>query len=701
MADKPVTREEKYLAYLTGDYTGELPKPITRKEKYLYELCLKGIGGEISSEEIKNAVNEYLEKNPVKPGATTEQAQQIEQNKTDIASLKTETGSLKEDLGNVKAELPNVGKVKSVNGKQGDVIITSEDIGYFAPEETINNTVKKWLNDHPEATTTVQNDSIDIAKFTANMQKIVRNFADSIRRPLVSFTSDDSNVNGDINIMGEILKKHNVPATCAVITGESISDDKKNAYLNMQNNYGWEIASHSIDATLLETLSEEECDTYLRESKRLLVDAGFNVNGIVYPSGSANQNVRRLAKKYYQYGCNYNDRVNVEPFLDSFSISRVPLGAFYTNPAHNTFAYYKECVDNAVANNGWCVFCLHPYKDDFDETQQRYLDELIDYIESLNIEMVTLSEGYKSFGNIIEVGKSFNASTEDEYERFVVTNDGRTNLPIYYAKGSSILSSMIPTDFRDRCITICNVSKYADATYPDSSSGIIVTMRLADIFVQLWFPSNSSRIYRRTSTSKTSSGTFSLITPILVKTGINNNSATQPIGAYTNEQITVTEITNGSSLGFPKKEGTLITKKLANYTSQIFIPATADDELYTRRWDMTTASWTKFINVLRNKVGKTYTYLGMISTNWNSIPVQITSSLYIKTLKSTNGRTLDIPKQFFVLNELSTDKDNPTVIASSNSTSLTLQAYIDDEHLYFKYNVFGNNYVALLEIAYQ
>ena len=101
MADKPVTREEKYLAYLTGDYNGELPKPITRKEKYLYELCLKGIGGEISPEEIKAAVNEYLEKNPVKPGATTEQAQQIEQNKTDIGSLKTETGSLKEDIGNM------------------------------------------------------------------------------------------------------------------------------------------------------------------------------------------------------------------------------------------------------------------------------------------------------------------------------------------------------------------------------------------------------------------------------------------------------------------------------------------------------------------------------------------------------------------------------------------------------------------------
>ena len=110
MADKPVTREEKYLAYLTGDYKGELPKPITRKEKYLYELCLKGIGGEISPEEIKAAVNEYLEKNPVKPGATTEQAQQIEQNKTDVALLKEETGSLKEDIVNQEGKLEPIVK---------------------------------------------------------------------------------------------------------------------------------------------------------------------------------------------------------------------------------------------------------------------------------------------------------------------------------------------------------------------------------------------------------------------------------------------------------------------------------------------------------------------------------------------------------------------------------------------------------------
>lgn len=56
--NKPITREEKYLAYLTGDYTGEIPKPITRKEKYLYKLCIDGIG--TSKEAIAEAVQTYL-----------------------------------------------------------------------------------------------------------------------------------------------------------------------------------------------------------------------------------------------------------------------------------------------------------------------------------------------------------------------------------------------------------------------------------------------------------------------------------------------------------------------------------------------------------------------------------------------------------------------------------------------------------------
>ncbi len=56
--NKPITREEMYLAKLTGDYTGEVPKPITRKERYLYKLCIDGIG--TGKEAITEAVQTYL-----------------------------------------------------------------------------------------------------------------------------------------------------------------------------------------------------------------------------------------------------------------------------------------------------------------------------------------------------------------------------------------------------------------------------------------------------------------------------------------------------------------------------------------------------------------------------------------------------------------------------------------------------------------
>nr|DAQ88968.1 MAG TPA: hypothetical protein [Caudoviricetes sp.] len=53
---------------------------------------------------IQRLVTEYFEKNPVKPGATTEQAQQIEQNKTNIASLKEDLISKADKTSLVKTD---------------------------------------------------------------------------------------------------------------------------------------------------------------------------------------------------------------------------------------------------------------------------------------------------------------------------------------------------------------------------------------------------------------------------------------------------------------------------------------------------------------------------------------------------------------------------------------------------------------------
>lgn len=74
---------------------------------------------------IQRLVTEYFEKNPVKPGATEEQAQQIEQNKTDIASLKAETGSLKEDIDNLSSSKIS----KFYASSQGETHLADSDNG--------------------------------------------------------------------------------------------------------------------------------------------------------------------------------------------------------------------------------------------------------------------------------------------------------------------------------------------------------------------------------------------------------------------------------------------------------------------------------------------------------------------------------------------------------------------------------------------
>lgn len=107
---------------------------------------------------IQNMVNEYFKKNPVKPGATAEQEQQIDQNKTDIASLKVGTNSLKED----KVDKPSIADDgKTPRAKNGNV----EWVEQGLPSDTQTETaVNNWLNEHPEATTTVQDNSLTINK---------------------------------------------------------------------------------------------------------------------------------------------------------------------------------------------------------------------------------------------------------------------------------------------------------------------------------------------------------------------------------------------------------------------------------------------------------------------------------------------------------------------------------------------------------
>lgn len=93
---------------------------------------------------IQRLVTEYFEKNPVKPGATAEQAQQIEQNKTDIGSLKTETGSLKEDIDEITVDEKSKNFLRLENGKESKD--TYFDVIFADGLVTISKGITDWNN---------------------------------------------------------------------------------------------------------------------------------------------------------------------------------------------------------------------------------------------------------------------------------------------------------------------------------------------------------------------------------------------------------------------------------------------------------------------------------------------------------------------------------------------------------------------------
>lgn len=112
---------------------------------------------------IQNMVNEYLEKNPVKPGATTEQAQQIEQNRTDIGSLKTDLSTKITKF--YKSNQGGTHIADSDNGKIMDMMIygkSSQD-GTPTPENPVE--IKSVMNPTVKVT---NEDGLKVQSVTLN-----------------------------------------------------------------------------------------------------------------------------------------------------------------------------------------------------------------------------------------------------------------------------------------------------------------------------------------------------------------------------------------------------------------------------------------------------------------------------------------------------------------------------------------------------
>lgn len=117
---------------------------------------------DMQGEKIQESVNRYFDEHPVQAGATAEQVQQIEQNKKDVNSLKEE-----------KINKPKEGdNNKIARAKNGEV--EWAEVGQPTDEQT-SEAVTKWLDKHPEATTTIQDGVISEQKISIDFLPYIKN----------------------------------------------------------------------------------------------------------------------------------------------------------------------------------------------------------------------------------------------------------------------------------------------------------------------------------------------------------------------------------------------------------------------------------------------------------------------------------------------------------------------------------------------
>lgn len=220
------------------------------------------------------------------------------------------------------------------------------------------------------------------------------------RAAVVTFIADDGFAR-DYDKMHGLSEKYGVPMCSAM---PSVIDNQMSLpqILYCQNQLGWEFASHTYEHKNLKNLtSEEEIEYQMVESLKWMKERGINCTSLVYPEGGNDERVRRIAKKHFELACTTRPYVNTG-VIPSFYISRKPLGSFYST---GTFDEYKGYVNEAIANDGWLIFMLHPTNAQHDTTQQEIFEQVIQYVQQNNIPILTLRDAHRQyFGNALEAG---------------------------------------------------------------------------------------------------------------------------------------------------------------------------------------------------------------------------------------------------------------------------------------------------------
>lgn len=265
------------------------------------------------------------------------------------------------------------------------------------------------------------------------------------RRPLVTFVDDDG-WQRVYDELSPISEKYNVPFVSAIQIGSTIND--WNA-LYLQDELAWELAVHpdcGEEGGLATLETEEEINQWFEDTNAYLDSHGYKWKNVVYAAGEPDERVRRLAKQYYRCGAvGSSPKVN-RGIIANFEIQRIPIG-YPMGAEWNTFANLKSYIDDAIEHNGWCIFMTHAGMTNHHTAEiTQIIDQLVDYcVNTVEVDIVTLNDGFNVFGNAVETGDYVGENArvgDDKTKGIAISQDGLIGNVISKASMDNLLETI-------------------------------------------------------------------------------------------------------------------------------------------------------------------------------------------------------------------------------------------------------------------
>ena len=246
------------------------------------------------------------------------------------------------------------------------------------------------------------------------------------RRPMVTIIDDDGNYQF-YTMLYPLMLEYNIPMVSAYMANNNYRFP--NMYMSKKQladviAAGGEIIGHT-------TGNLAEMDIAVAEKTVSNCQKMFKANGIytdlfVYPNGGNNEEVRSMISKYFSGAFttfdperDNNDRTNFG-CIANYRIKRVHCGGESYDPIATTgryanldtslMEYYEELIAEAKEKNSWLVLYTHSFQMATGQaptdgvTQLERLKEIIQYCIEQEVDIVTASEGFETFGNAWQAG---------------------------------------------------------------------------------------------------------------------------------------------------------------------------------------------------------------------------------------------------------------------------------------------------------